>query len=244
MSDVLYILGRGSKKDDLELRLSLRSLEKYAQKIDRVFIVGNCPEWAQNIIHIPEEDKYFPFSNHIKKVIRAIENGISDNFLLMNDDFYMMRPFDVEMYPYYIRGEMFNTQQGGQYRQMLNNTVEILNKKGIDKVLAYNCHVPIVYNSEKFMEIKPLWERWKDDIIGFSPRVVYGNLFVKDGIVIQDPKIFDDKMPSEIGKSGCISSHSNSDSVLKELEKIFNQPSKYERKENDDQERERGVRAY
>lgn len=235
MSDVLYILGRGSKQDDLELRLSLRSIEKYAQNLDRVFIVGNCPEWAKNVIHIPEEDKYFPFSNHVKKVLRAIDGGISEKFLLMNDDFFMMRRFDVDTYPYYIRGEMFNNRQGGDYRQMLNNTVEILHKKGIEKVLAYNCHVPILYTRYMFSDIKPLWERWKEDRIGFSPRIVYGNLFVKTGEVIKDPKIFDDKMPEEIGKSGCISSHSNSVNVLKELERIFDKPSIYERTENDDQ---------
>jgi hypothetical protein len=244
MSDVLYILGRGSKQDDLELRLSLRSLEKYAQNLDRVFIVGNCPEWVKNVTHIPEEDKYFPFSNHVRKVLKAIDGGISDNFLLMNDDFFMMRSFDVDTYPYYIRGEMFSDKQGGSYRQMLNNTVEILNKKGIDKVLAYNCHVPIIYNRQKFLELKPLWERWKEDTIGFSPRIVYGNLFVKDGVFIQDPKIFDDKMPSEVGLSGCISSHSNSVNVLKELEQIFKEPSKYERNEDDVQERERSIRTY
>jgi len=238
MIDALYILGRGSKQDDMELRLSLRSLEKNARNLDRIFIVGNCPDWVQNVIHIPEEDKCFPFSNHIRKVLRAIEGGISDNFLLMNDDFFMMKPFDAETYPYFIRGEMFNDKQGGSYRAMLNRTVSILNKKGIDKVLAYNCHVPIIYNGEKFLQIKKLWQKYERDDIGFSPRVVYGNLFVKTGEVIKDPKVFDDTMPKEIGKSGCISSHSNSVNFLKEIEKIFNQPSKYERGNNDDTGRE------
>jgi hypothetical protein len=234
MSDVLYILGRGSKQNDIELRLSLRSIEKNARNLDRVFIVGNCPDWVQNVIHIPEEDKCFPFSNHMRKVYKAIEGGISENFLLMNDDFFMMKPFDVETYPYFIRKEMFNDKQGGLYRQMLDNTVEILHKKGINNVLGYHCHVPIIYNSDNFLSLKRLWQRYERDSIGFSVRVVYGNLFVGSGIAIDDPKVFDDKMPESIGASCCISSHNNSVNLLKELEKIFNEPSRYERGKDDD----------
>ena len=234
MSDVLYILGQGSRRFDKEVRLSLRSLEKNAKNLDRVLIVGNCPEWVQSVIHIPEEDKCFPFSNHIRKVLRAIEGGISDHFLLMNDDFYMMRTFDVDKYPYFIRGELFNYRQHGIYRKMLNNTVDILHKKGIEKVLAYNCHVPIIYNRDMFLDIKPLWQKWERDDVGFSPRIVYGNLFVGHGEVIDDPKVFDDVMPKEIGASGCISSHNNSVKMLNELEQIFYKPSKYERENDDD----------
>jgi hypothetical protein len=229
MSDVLYILGRGSKQNDIELRLSLRSIEKNARNLDRVFIVGNCPDWVQNVIHIPEEDKCFPFSNHMRKVYKAIEGGISENFLLMNDDFFMMKPFDVETYPYFIRKEMFNDKQGGLYRQMLDNTVEILHKKGINNVLGYHCHVPIIYNSDNFLSLKRLWQRYERDSIGFSVRVVYGNLFVGSGIAIDDPKVFDDKMPEKIGASCCISSHNNSINLLKDIEKIFDKPSIYER---------------
>mgnify|MGYP003571601972 CR=1 FL=1 len=65
-------------------------------------------------------------------------------------------------------------------------------------------------------------------------RTVYGNLFVGSGEVIDDPKVFDDKMPDKIGASCCISSHNNSVNLLKELEKIFNEPSRYERGKDDD----------
>ena len=36
----------------------------------------------------------------------AIEAGISENFLLMNDDFYMLKNFTAARYPYYYRGEI------------------------------------------------------------------------------------------------------------------------------------------
>lgn len=229
MSDLLYILGRGSTQNDLELRLSLRSVEKNARNVCRVFIVGNCPDWVQNVIHLPEEDTFQPFSNHFKKVFRAIDGGISENFLLMNDDFYMMRPFDVDKYPYFIREKITNDNQGGAYRQMLFNTFLFLKKQGVDEPLAYNCHTPIIYNCKRFNVLRPLWEEHKRDEIGLSPRIIYGNLFVKTGEVIKDPKIFDDKMPEEIGQSGCISSHSNSVQLLLDLQKIFNQPSNYEK---------------
>ena len=41
--DVLYYIGAGSMRQNIELRLSLRSLEKHGKNIDRVFLVGNKP---------------------------------------------------------------------------------------------------------------------------------------------------------------------------------------------------------
>lgn len=38
--DVCYVLGIGSLYDNLELRLSLRSLEKNAKNLESIFIIG------------------------------------------------------------------------------------------------------------------------------------------------------------------------------------------------------------
>ena len=69
MTDILYILGRGSKHDDKELRLSLRCLENNADGFDRVFIVGNCPDWVQNVVHIPAEDTWTAENNAFQKIL-------------------------------------------------------------------------------------------------------------------------------------------------------------------------------
>lgn len=231
--DVLYILGRESKHDDMELRLSLRCLEKNAKGIDRVFVVGNCPDWVQNVIHIPAEDTYQKAQNHAHKVLKAIANGISENFLLMNDDFFMLKPFDVGKYPYYVRGEMelFEKEPDGsklsQYHRCLNRTYERLKGMGIEKPLFYNVHCPIIYNVEKFAGFSKLFQETKFDYIGFSWRCLYGNMHGKDPILVQDCKDLDDEWKES--ETGCLSTSENCDNILNELQKRFNKKSRWEK---------------
>lgn len=228
MSDVLYILGRGSKHDDLELRLSLRCLEKNSKNIDKVFIVGNCPEWVQNVVHIPAEDTYQREQNHFQKVFRAIEGGISDNFLLMNDDFFMLKSFDVRKYPYYVRGYLERYENPSRYQIMLNNTLKYLKNMGINNPLAYNVHCPIIYNGKDFYSLKGFAEEHKRDDIGYSPRILYGNLFIKKGVVVDDCKMHKDGNIS-VGKTCCLSTSDYCDNILKEIEIMYNKKSRWEK---------------
>ena len=231
--DILYILGRGSKHDNLELRLSLRTLETNGKHIDRLFIVGNKPDWVKNAIHIPAEDTYQPMNNHCHKVLKAISWGISDNFLLMNDDFFMLKPFDAEKYPYYYRGEMtlFEKELNGgklsQYHNGLNRTYEMLKSMGIEKPLLYNVHCPIIYNSEKFSGFSNLFQETKFDDVCFSWRCLYGNMHATNPILVEDCKDFNDEW--KIPETGCLSTSDNCDKILEELEKQFNKKSRWEK---------------
>ena len=227
MTDVLYILGRGSKHNDVELRLSLRTLEANGKNIGRLFIVGNCPDWVQNTIHIPAEDTYQSSQNHAYKVIVACYRGISDNFLLMNDDFFMLKPFDVGNYPYYARGELKEYDNPNPYQQILNKTREYLLGKGIDHPMAFNVHCPIIYNKKNFLTFEELFHDVKFEDVGYSWRTLYGNMFVKDYYIVKnDCKEYDDKwIEPEIG---CLSTSDNCEKILAELEKRFNKKSRWE----------------
>lgn len=227
MSDALYILGRGSKHDNMELRLSLRTLEANGKNIDRVFIVGNKPEWVQDVIHIPAEDTYQSSQNHAYKVIVACYRGISDNFLLMNDDFFMLKPFDVENYPYYARGELEEYKEPSFYQKTLNKTREYLIAKGIERPMAFNVHCPIIYNKKNFLTFEGLFHDVKFETIGYSWRTLYGNLFVKDYKIVNDCKDYDDVFKEY--ETGCLSTSDNCEKILAELEKRFPKKSRWEK---------------
>ena len=227
MSDALYILGRGSKHDNMELRLSLRTLEANGKNIDRVFIVGNKPDWVQDVIHIPAEDTYQKAQNHAYKVIVACYRGISDNFLLMNDDFFMLEPFDVDKYPYYVRGELEEYKEPSFYQETLNKTRDYLIAKGIEHPMAFNVHCPIIYNKKSFLTFEELFHDVKFETIGYSWRTLYGNTFVKDYKVVKDCKDFDDKWFES--ETGCLSTSDNCDKILEEVEKLFNKKSRWEK---------------
>ncbi|MBO7733082.1 MAG: hypothetical protein J6S67_11030 [Methanobrevibacter sp.] len=226
--DILYILGYGSTMYDWEIRLSLRTLDKYATNVDRVFIVGKLPAFVKDVIHIPCGDPYQPSNNHFLKVFAAIDGNISENFLLMNDDFYMMRPFDVEKYPYYVRGKMELIENPSRYQKMLNRTLTYLQDKGHKTVWHYGCHCPIIYNKTNFLQLKPIFEKVKYDLIGLSPRILYGNMFVKRHRTINDPKMHEDVL-MEVNDAGCLSSSPKCQHVLNSICKMFPKRSRWEK---------------
>lgn len=213
--------------DDWELRISLRTLEKYAKNMERVFIVGKRPAFIQNVLHIPCGDPYQPSNNHFLKVFAAIDGGISDNFLLMNDDFYMMKPFDVEKYPYFVRGKMDLIEKPSTYQKMLNNTLNYLKSKGYKDVWHYGCHCPIIYNKENFLQLKHIFESVRNQVVGLSPRILYGNMFVKKHVIIQDPKMHEDVL-MKVNQAGCLSSSNKCREVLTALRKQFPNKSRWE----------------
>lgn len=103
LMDVVYVLGKGSLADDLELRYSLRALEQNMLDLRLLYLVGERPDFLKDIVHIPVvDDTGSPEGNIYNKVMAASEDSVlSDDFLLMNDDFFMLEPFRGEDFPFY-----------------------------------------------------------------------------------------------------------------------------------------------
>ena len=110
--DILYIVGKDSQTDDLELRCSLRSIEKYGKNVGKVYVVGNCPEWlSDNVIKLPCEDFNKDTStptpkaqNIAKKLLYAVDNSdIGEEFLVSMDDHFYTKEVDFDEYPYYVK---------------------------------------------------------------------------------------------------------------------------------------------
>ena len=228
--DVLYILGRGSKHNDMEIRLSLRCLEKNADGLGRVFIVGNCPAWLQNVVHIPAEDTYVAESNAFQKILKACKTDISDDFLLMNDDFFMLKPFCPDTYPHYTRGVLEHKQEDDPYSRSINKTRDFL-LKYTKTPLNYDIHCPMVLNKHRFLMLEGISESVKRDDTGILCRSTYGNIFnVFDfcDSTIEDMKLRTDEW-KEPNKSGCISTSDDCDNILKRIEKMYPNKSRWEK---------------
>jgi hypothetical protein len=86
-----------------ELRYSLRSLNKFAPWLNRIYIVSNCsrPHWLSEDLKVvwvkheeifPDESVLPTFNSHaIEACLHRIE-GLSENFLYLNDDFVLNQP--------------------------------------------------------------------------------------------------------------------------------------------------------
>lgn len=101
--DIVYILGTGSLVNDEEIKISLRAIDENMLDLRDVYIIGEKPDFLTNIIHIDSEDySKDKWKNAYHKVKKACEiYDISDEFLLMNDDFFMLDLFSGADWPFY-----------------------------------------------------------------------------------------------------------------------------------------------
>lgn len=164
--DVVYILGKGSETGDDELRYSLRALCKNMLDLRKVYVVGERPAFLKDIYHIPCEDKHDKkWKNALEKTrLGATWPGMSDEFLLMNDDFYAREPFMGAEVPFYA----------------VKNGVG-----GCNGTHDFSIHAPIRFNCEWYEKL-PLTLDMNGD---WSPRSFYCNFykapptFTKDCVV-------------------------------------------------------------
>ena len=101
--DVVYILGSGSLAQNKEIVYSLRSLETNMQDLRNVYVVGEAVPALPGVIHIPAKDLTDKkWKNAFYKIKKACAiPDLSEEFLLMNDDFFMLEPFSGADWPYY-----------------------------------------------------------------------------------------------------------------------------------------------
>ena len=230
MTDVVYILAdknkRGSEK---ELKISLRSLEKNCKDLGMVYIITDeKPDWIDNIYHIESHDTDKRENNAFRKALIACKMIKSKEFLFMNDDFFMMDGFYAGSYPFFVCGDVSFIDNPSRYQSIQNQTIFLLNSLGIENVKDFRVHCPIVYDVEKFLSMEKYYIKTKDKNVGYSPRLLYGNLFVKDYMKAPDCKLWgNDKIKDTI--QGCISTKDDCDDILLQLECIFDKKSKFEK---------------
>jgi hypothetical protein len=217
--DFVYLCRDGENE---ELRYSIRSVVSNFNDVV-IWVVGGKPDWyCGNFIEVPQDsDK---FKNQINNLKAAIYNKtILNNFVLMNDDFFILFPEDS--YKYYsglledkITNHMY-INGNSSYAITLITAMKLLKKKGISQPLNYDIHTPMTLNKALLAQVIDL---------STSFRSVYGNLFIKDGIEIDDVKIY--KREKDINfDTNFISTEDNSFDLIKDkLEEMFPNPSIYE----------------
>lgn len=210
--DVVYVHKHG--KSDDELRYSLRSLKNMPH--DNVYICGDLPEWAsENIIHIPDR-KYDwsimgnKFANQEAKWFTVCNDPrVSDNFIMMNDDFFVMKPIDSM--PTLHRGRLHRAgSSDSHYYRTLAYTREFLIRNLVLAPLNYELHIPMVINKTKRLAVSYFIHRHfvRGQIV--QMRSIYGNMFDIGGKLSEDVKNVDnydsvflstdeDTFPGDIG---------------------------------------------
>lgn len=229
--DIVYICRSG---DNEELRYSLRSLKHIPH--DNVWVFGDAPEWftgnlvkTQASLNPPQEwGKYTKAHRNWEEVVKHPD--ISDDFMLFNDDFYVMkrqrsllnfhRGCMQTMADHYIL-----RHPNSNYTKSINKTLKWLHDLGITEPLSYELHLPMAVNKAKFAAIL-------DKTMGHERvllRSIYGNVYNVGGKEIPDCKVYGTHTPLE----NCRNYMSSVETAFAAVEPIlrwtFPEPSEFER---------------
>lgn len=173
MADVVYIVGPDERTD--ELRYSLRSLAAHVDH-DDVYIVGHCPDWVVDVHHVDTGQIGLSRANARRNVEVATRiEGLSDPFMLWNDDFHAMR--HIGKLPVLNAGpidDILPAIPAGPYQKDIADAGRWLQREhGIDQPIAYDAlHVPQWYTKADLGAVLGMGAvMWQ---------TVYGNLYRTD----------------------------------------------------------------
>lgn len=182
--DFVYICKDGTNE---ELRYSIRSIvESFPDS--NIWVVGGKPDWyIGNYIRVNQtQTKYKNAAENLKKICSSKE--ISESFVLMNDDFYIIKKIDnIETFHGGYLLNKINLYQkingNSNYTRKLAATYKKIIGLGIEDPLDYELHVPMIMEKEKLKEVL----KYEDQ---FLWRSMYGNTFNIKGKEMQDVKVY------------------------------------------------------
>ena len=179
--DLVYVLGKGSRWQNNELRFSLRSVIKNLNNVGNIFIVGEIPDFVKNCIHVPCADIFDPIinadGNMTHKLLTVCQRAdLSENFLFMNDDFIINQPIAANKIQWLHKGDMA-TQPPSYwitqfYRHRLKRTFDELKAHDMTTI-QYDYHAPMLMNKFSFISVMQQFDYASD--IGYTFRSLYGN---------------------------------------------------------------------
>lgn len=179
--DIVYPY-RGTD-DDNEFRYSLRSLMNIPH--GTVWIVGDCPTWVQGVKHLRSANRWSSrFRNALMHVKTACEQpDLADRFILMNDDFFILKP--MQRIPVFHLGPTEQAhplqvptqrrRRANPWRRGIWETTRLLQSWGIPDPVSYELHIPMEIDRDIMCSTlnRALSESSSMDI---QQRTLYGNV--------------------------------------------------------------------
>lgn len=233
-TSIVIPLGNGSRWNNTELRYCLRSITKHLTGYADIFIVGEKPEWLTGCIHIPCPDygdkTYHKERNIFEKIMAACKDErVTEDFLFMNDDHFLLQDFEAGKFPYYCHGWLNEFMTVTDYKHTVRNTIEW--NYGED-CPYFDIHCPIVYNKQNFIHHmrNPDWSIR----FGYCIKTMYGHLNIGKATEYPDLKINEVYSSDQIRKliTGrpwfSIGDKAREGGLLRVLNELYPHKSKYE----------------
>ena len=229
--DVVYFVKDGLHNE--EFRYSLRSVCLNLPH-KRVWVFGGCPTNIVPDIRVRVAQSGKTKWDRVRNMfLTACENKeVSDDFVLFNDDFFVMKPV-TEIKPYYrctldkhislLESKYLN--RSNEYTRLLRRCRDNLTKRGITP-LSYELHIPFIFNKNKLLQMLNTFPEQH------CTRTMYGNLYGVGGERVNDVKVFSIKPGFDYRTSTFLSTDDSvvnvNNDIWRYLQKQFPHKSEYE----------------
>ena len=157
-TDIVLPLGSGSRYDNFELRMALRSIARYAVNIRNIYIVSATPpDWLcqVKILNIPDRHKHNKDANIIDKLLAAATlPELSSRFIFWSDDQAALHGFDAANLPVSCNLRKYEHFKAEKiWHRRMRNTFEYLQKNNIYLNCNFDTHLPMPMLKEQFCQI-------------------------------------------------------------------------------------------
>lgn len=184
--DIVYFIKDGVRNE--EFRYSLRSVCKNMPH-GRIWVFGGCPKSIVPDIRVrvKQEGKTKWDKVHAMFKLACENKELSDNFILFNDDFFVMKPVDkIETIHRGLMEEHVKVLGKSPYATMLTGIGEELKRRKLT-TYSYELHTPFIFNKKKLLKLL------NDNPDLRCTRTMYGNTYKIGGKRASDVKIFSSK---------------------------------------------------
>lgn len=141
-----------------EFRYSLRSIAAHFPGNHRLTVIGDAPSWlkyAKQIDGNPTADA------HVNSVANAhiAARSFKDDFVVMNDDFYAMRPFTGAVIPNWWFRTMtqhmglYSDPRSAHWKKLYMDTTKYLTHKRVMMPKSFELHLPMQVNGAELDRI-------------------------------------------------------------------------------------------
>jgi hypothetical protein len=252
--DVVYVLGRGSIWMDNEIRYSIRSFKKHFRDLRNIIIVGECPYWLRDVIHIPVQDNnaFVKDSRMLLKLAEACKDPrVSDQFIFCTDDTLLNTDLSFSDFKGWHEGAiMYDAEKDIQEHRHVGHhdstfkpsawydyvyaTGTELKKRGLADKNYDRAHCPQPVDKKEFLQVLAKWDIYNN---AFTCSNIYLNsstLFPGEDIRGRNGKIYNPMTPDEIRMYLAdkivfnFNDHGLTDVLQDELQVMFPDESEYE----------------
>lgn len=158
LHDIVIPLGSGSCRDNLELRLALRSIARYAVNCRNIYIVSDQPpSWLKNVIviNVPDRHQHNKDANIIDKLLAAANReDLTEKFIFWSDDQLALQEFHSgALLPVYNRRSRNSFDGNRIWHRRMRNTFDFLLNNNICIQWNWDSHLPVPINKKLFRQL-------------------------------------------------------------------------------------------